>query len=222
MNNDQGEKEPVEKLGEKYGARLWQNEKNTGFSEASNRGARMATGDILLFLNPDTEFLEGNFQKFLHVFEKESKSLVGLSLKTESGKTEAWSYGKAPTLLSLFTRKISGWKEFSSETKRVDWVSGAALALRKETFEALGGFDEGFFLYYEDVDLCQRAQKKGFPVLSSSLLSFLHHRGQSHSSPSLMKEEYFRGQRLYFEKHRSIFERIALPIFQTLYRFLFV
>jgi GT2 family glycosyltransferase len=97
-------------------------------------------------------------------------------------------------------------------------VSGCALFLRKDLFEELSGFDESFFLYYEDIDLCRRAKEKGITVSYRSDLPLIHLGGKSQPSLQAQKREYFRSQCRYFQKHRPYGERLLLPLFQKLAR----
>lgn len=225
VNNDLGERTALEKVGAQYGARIEHLQANYGFSRASNVGARLAHGEILFFLNPDMEYRQGSFGSLKALLDQLPDSIVGARLMTTEGAMEPWSFGRQPTLARLLLGKIIGWDGQTRGRARrvllVDWVSGAALALRRETFEAYGGFDERFFLYFEDVDLCRRAQARGATVLSTPFLVFAHERGASHASRSAMKDRYFASQQIYFEKHGSPLERLLVPLLQSLYRLFF-
>lgn len=195
---------------------------NAGFARASNFGARTAQGEILVFLNPDATLSSGNWQALMAVFTAQPQALIGLRLMTPTGVSEAWCAGKRPTLGRLLLNQLPSltqrvWE--SNQLRRVDWVSGAALTLRRETFETLGGFDESFFLYFEDVDLCVRAGAKGYPVFRYPFISVEHVGGGSHISSGTLKEAYYEGQRSYFAKHASWLEQWLLRFLLAIFRF---
>ena len=95
-------------------------------------------------------------------------------------------------------------------------MSGAALFVRKESFEAAGGFDERFFLYFEDMDLCSRVRSMGQRVAFYPEVVIRHLGGASSTSGHLQKREFYRSQRLYFEKHRPEAEAKAVGLLQHL------
>lgn len=218
INNDVHEQTAIDELGLEYGILVEHLTANYGFARANNIGAKKATGDILLFLNPDTLWVRGSFHSLAACIKSQGKALIGLRLLSEEGKDEAWSCGAFPSLPGLFWRKIKThlvrmpWE--NALFTQVDWVSGAGLALSKKVFDTLGGFDETFFLYYEDVDLSFRAEQAGVPTFRFPFLVFRHGRGQSHTSKKEMKQAYFKGQLLYFEKHRSLIEYKILTFLQ--------
>ncbi len=152
-------------------------QENTGFGAANNTGARESNAPTLLFLNPDTEMMEDHsLEEFLGVFESHPEvALAAGTIYDESGELER-STGSFPTLTSLALDRLlavvpllraslgknSGrhWTGFGIE-RDVDWVTAAAMWIRKEAFDVVGGFDEAIFMYYEDVDLCYRIMRVG-------------------------------------------------------------
>ena len=96
----------------------------------------------------------------------------------------------------------------------VDIVVGAALFIRKGLFEALAGFDETFFMYFEESDLCRRAQTKGWKVVHAPSVSLIHLGGYSVSkTPDKLRLDYRRSQLYYYQKHRPIWEQVTLRIY---------
>lgn len=160
--------------------RRWQ--ANHGFARAVNEGCRLAQGDWFLLLNPDTtpaqEFLEG-VMALLDRLEPNA-GIVGFHLRNSDG-TRQRSAGPFPTLTSTVARLMlprSRRKYHNLRTEercRVAWVTGCCLLLRRDCLRDVGGLDEEFFLYYEDVDLCRRAQERGWSVWYEPNLAVIHH-----------------------------------------------
>jgi len=85
----------------------------------------------------------------------------------------------------------------------VDWVSGGAFAIKKDLFEKIHGFDENFFMYFEDVDLCRRASSVGGKILYLPQFTIRHFGGQSYDDTRKQKVEYYQSQDYYLKKHFS-------------------
>ena len=120
-------------------------------------------------------------------------------------------------LLSFFSyRYYQGQKPIE-----VGFVSGAAMMIKKSVFDELNGFDEKFFLYFEDVDLCLRAQKAGYKVIYSPTVEITHLCGQSQRERLKQKEEwYYQSQGYFFEKHKRRWEQILVKFLSIPYRVL--
>jgi len=175
----------------KPGVRLRRNGRNDGFARAVNAGCELALGSWVLLLNPDTtlpdEFLD-RVAELIDELEGQSEiGIVGLGLRNEDGSPQR-STGPFPTLASTLLRLLlprAGRKyHLTAPTGRtvVDWVTGCGLLVRRPCWEQLGGFDPSFFLYYEDVDLCRRANAAGWSVVHEPTLTATHHR-PLHSRP---------------------------------------
>jgi GT2 family glycosyltransferase len=178
---------------------------NIGFSKGCNLGAKAASGKILFFLNPDAELLDNKLEEFLPMLDKENVGIIAPSLVTEKGNFQPWSGGRKITPLKTILKNLFLKKEsfFSRKAPviELDWISGAALLIKKELFEKIKGFDENFFMYFEDVDLCQRVRKLGKKVLLLSQPAVLHYGGKSAENNQAQKELYYKSQDYYFEKH---------------------
>jgi GT2 family glycosyltransferase len=123
---------------------------------------------------------------------------------TAAGETQPWCAGKKLTL-GQFVKNNLGIIESKKiwESKNdvlTDWVSGAALTVRKEIFDKIGGFDENFFMYYEDMDLCGRARSLGYEVLYCPEISILHDGGKSRKNIFLQKIQFFKSMFYYIKK----------------------
>jgi GT2 family glycosyltransferase len=146
--------------------------RNLGFGAACNRGAAQGQAPYLLFLNPDTAVLDGALDAALAACRPEI-GLVGLRQLDAAGQVRR-SCSRFPTPLAFWIRalgldrlaRFASYGPFMAEwahdeSRTVDQVMGCFLLMPRALFEALGGFDERFFLYYEDVDLALRAFRQG-------------------------------------------------------------
>lgn len=196
VNND--EKEELTEIAAKFPSiNIINHQKNIGFGAANNRGAGKARGKYLLFLNPDAEITDKNFIDILDKFkENQEVGVIGPRLVMESGETQWWCAGKEFNLWRLIKNNlgiIESRKIWENESEIfADWVSGAALSVRKEIFEKIGGFDEKFFMYFEDEDLCKRIRKCGHKVLYYPKIKVLHKGGKSRQSFLRQKIQFFR------------------------------
>jgi GT2 family glycosyltransferase len=146
---------------------------NKGFGTGNNFGVRKSKGEFLLFLNPDTLFSNNTLKNLFELISKKfSFDIIGLKIIEPDGTPEI-SFGQFPNILSetlslfnlssYFKKRAYFNKIKHSENRmvEVDWVTGSAILIRKGLFNSVGGFDENFFMYNEEVDLCERIKEKG-------------------------------------------------------------
>ncbi len=164
--------------------RRWR--QNRGFARAVNEGCRLSQGEWFLLLNPDVtldeQFLE-QAQSLAErlIAEDPTIGIVGLGLRDPDGSRQ-YSTGAFPTLFGTLAGLLwsRAWRKYrpvrADRRSPVGWVTGCGLLVRRSCWEQLGGFDPSFFLYYEDVDLCRRAQELGWAVHHEPSLSLIHHR----------------------------------------------
>lgn len=179
---------------------------NKGFGNACNIGAREAQGKIFCFLNPDTEMISNDFEKIISEFEKDKKiGIIGPKLINENNNIQEWCVGVERNFWDIAKNNFglkSSQKIWKSEKKtECAWVSGASMFIRKDLFEKLGGFDEKFFLYFEDTDLCKRARNLNYKILYFPKFTVKHFGGRSFDSIKEQKKHYYSSQDYYFEKH---------------------
>jgi GT2 family glycosyltransferase len=192
-----------------------ENRKNLGFSKGANQGARAITAPYLCFLNPDAEIVSGDFLGILKFFQDNPRvGIVGPKIIESSGKIQPWSAGNEITLSSIVSKNIGLFQHPDFLQKEspsaVAWVSGACLLIKRELFEQLGGFDETFFMYFEDVDLCKRSREIGFSVLFCPSVTIRHQGGASFDNTAFQKNLYFASQDAYLKKHfGAIVQKIA-------------
>ena len=200
VNNDVRETLALERLQVLLKFTLLENGRNSGFGSACNRGAEVATGELLGFINPDTAWTEELLAGMINLFRTDvSLGIMGLHLVDECGVPEAWSGGKFLTLLQVIVNNLfpTPVGRPSGSEERLDWVSGAGLFLSNSLFRTLNGFDQNFFLYFEDVDLCLRAQTLGYAVKKDPHYRLIHFGGKSYESKTMQKR-HFLGLFLYF------------------------
>ena len=156
-----------------------QNKENLGFSKGNNKGVKNAVGDFVLFLNSDTQVKDKGILKMADFLDNNKHvGILGGKLENANGTVQA-SAGKFYSIFNLLLLLIGGeriglLKSSPSRISKVDWVSGACLMVRRETFEKIGGFEEKLFMYMEDQELCFRAKKAGYSTYYYPFVSLLH------------------------------------------------
>ena len=217
VNNDISEENQVRLLSERFHFTSITLPVNKGFGNAANAAASVATGKILCFLNPDVEFATGSFEKLFRFFDVHKEiGVVGGRLISKDGRPETWSAGKSHTLYRIFRNKCTVcpdrryWQ--STHSVAVEWVSGGSLFVRADLFKELAGFDEQYFLYCEDMDLCKRVREAGYTIVSFPLISFVHEGGASRASDVARKKAYYKSQDIYFHKHRPGWEGVVIRL----------
>lgn len=158
--------------------RVATNHQQKGF--AANHNAAFKDCDQYFFcpINPDIRLDSNPFPRLISALVRSNAALVAPLVRSLSGTTED-SIRYFPTLLSLGRKALGrgdGRCEISGHTTELypDWVAGMFMLFRSQCFAELNGFDEGFFLYYEDVDICARAWKQGMKVLACTDVSVIH------------------------------------------------
>ncbi|GIG29897.1 glycosyltransferase family 2 protein [Cellulomonas marina] len=166
----------TEDVAARYGATLLVTGRNLGYGAAANRGASGAHGRWLVVANTDVEWEPGSLDVLLDAAEADGRTgAAGPALLNPDGTV----YPSARELPSLgtgvghallakvwprnpWTRAYQARQERAGEERDTGWLSGACLAVRREAYEAVGGFDEGYFMFFEDVDLGERLGRAGW------------------------------------------------------------
>lgn len=191
---------------------------NLGFGAGCNRGAAAASGDALVLLNPDCRVESDTIARLRSIAEGDPRiGLIGARVLGMDGKPEPASRRRDPVLrralasMSGLARWQSRWKVLSgvdlpvdgstAVIENVDAVSGAAMYVSRAVFAKLGGFDEGYFLHCEDLDLCRRIRDAGFRVVCANDVIVQHAKGTSSRSRSLFVARHkHRGMWRWFTK----------------------
>lgn len=197
------------------GVRVVANDTNRGFGAATNHGIRETTGDRLLLLNPDARVTAGAIDRLSTVLDTDpAVAIAGPRLVDDAGRSEL-SHGRHIGPLAELGQKlrvrayehrwpfVAGWLERRMQVARFpDWVSGACWVARRDVLEAVGLFDERFFLYTEDVDLCARVRGAGHRVAFVPDAVVRHTRGASRASVQAAADtQYRRSHVAFYEKH---------------------
>ena len=205
INNDEKE---LGNFLDGFEAELIEINKNIGFGKAHNLGSKKAKGEYILLLNPDAKLFSGTIEKMLEVFLADEKiGIVGPIHVGENEISGEEHFGKRKTPFSTIGTKIF-LEEIKSDAENIfetDWVSGGAMMIRKNLFSELGGFDENYFMYFEDVDLCLQAKKKGWKIAVHPETKIFHESGQSFSDNRKKKKYYYNSQDYYIKKNFGLF-----------------
>ncbi|GAB4524244.1 MAG: glycosyltransferase family 2 protein [Anaerolineales bacterium] len=191
-----------------------QNTENIGFARANNQGAHLANGDFLLLLNSDAKLYPEAMQSMLAVMAAHPKAgIVGANLRNPDGSFQA-SHTPFPTLrqefliLSGLGRALYGvyypsrGPEEDRAPQRVDYIEGACMLIRREPYLEMGGMDEGYFMYAEEVDLCYTFIQNGWEVWYQPEARVLHHGGgSSHNRRAAREGDLYQSRVRFFRKH---------------------
>lgn len=200
--------------------KLIKNQENLGFAKANNQGIKMAKGKYLLFLNSDTVIKDKAIEK-MDYFMENHKEIEAIGPKLlNSDKTIQSSAGFFPNpfvvFVMLFLEHFLGGRFVRTsypKLKQVDWVMGAALMVKKEITDDIGGFDEKIFMYYDEVDYCYRIHKAGYNIYYYPEAEIVHLWQKSSLSgregPILAN---FIGLKYFYEKHYNFLYLIYLVI----------
>ena len=197
-------------------------QQNLGFAKANNIGLTAASGSTILFLNPDTILPEDCLEQCLRFFHSKDKAgALGIKMIDGSGSFLKESKRGFPSLFTSFC-KLSGLialfpssKIFANyylgqlpenENHEVAILSGAFMMVSKKVLDKLGGFDETFFMYAEDIDLSYRIRKAGYLNYYFAESTILHFKGESTKKETLQYIQTFYGAMILFvKKHKGIF-----------------
>jgi GT2 family glycosyltransferase len=198
------------------------NEQNRGFAAANNQGFQKAGGQYILFLNPDTIVHKGSLDTLIGFMDNNPDvGACGPKLLNADGTTQP-SVRRFPTFrgalyrhtvfrnLHIFHNSYENWlmKDFDHSRQRdVDQLMGSALLARRSAIEQVGAMDEGFFMYYEEVDLCYRLKAAGWRIVFVPEATITHLGGRSaEQMPAARRAMMFASMLAFFRKHRGRFE----------------
>ncbi|MEO5626941.1 MAG: glycosyltransferase family 2 protein [Dokdonella sp.] len=198
--------------------RVLRNQANIGFGPACNRGAALAQGSVLVFLNPDCE-LPADAVAVLHrtLLADARIGVLGVTVCNPDGSPARGNRRRDPTFRRAFA-SLTGlarwerrWPSFAGVEmpsveagdgiEFIEAISGACMAMPRAAFEGVGGFDEAYFLHVEDLDLCRRVRAAGFQVAIAHALHVVHAQGSSsRSRPLFVARHKRRGMWRYFRR----------------------
>ncbi len=209
----------VELVREQFGdVRLIANEDNRGFSAANNQGIRVAHGRYVLVLNPDTEITGDALAKLVAFADGHPDVAMAVPQLLNADGTIQSSRRRFPTLLTALFEStwLEPWapgrllKHYhvldqpNDAIQEVDWVTGAAMLVRREAIDEVGLLDEGFFMYSEELDWCRRISEAGWRIVYVPTAQVVHYGGKSSEQTGAARHIHFQTSKVrYFRKHHS-------------------
>lgn len=195
-----------------------QNKQNAGFGKACNQPLSVAKGKYILFLNPDTIVAEDTIQNCIHFFDEHTNAgAIGCKMIDGSGHFLPESKRSFPSVSASFY-KLSGISSLFPASEKfnqyalgyldenkdheVDVLCGAFMMVKKEVLDQTGGFDEAFFMYGEDIDLCYRIKQLGYKIYYTASTTIVHFKGES-SKQNKAKHlnAFYDAMRIFVNKH---------------------
>ncbi|MCK4414298.1 MAG: glycosyltransferase [Candidatus Eisenbacteria sp.] len=211
------------RLAQRFGARCLHNEKNLGYGRAINQGLAEARGEFFLILNPDIEVRPGAIDALVDFMRAEpAAGIVGPRLLDPDGSLQ-YSARTSYTLRVILLRRtplgrlwpnaravrdhlMMDWDH--NDVRDVDWLIGGAIMVRRAAVADVGGMDERFFLYFEDVDWCSRMQRRGWRVVYVPQAEMIHAHQRASAGGFLT-----RGQRMHLESALRFYEKWSLVLY---------
>lgn len=220
----------VAMLGERFPqVRVIASPENLGFGRASNLCWHEAKSSLVLFLNSDTVVSDRALDRLVAIARMRPEAgAVGPRLLYPEGEIQM-SFGAMPGIVSELLQKLwnagyargrgplrSAVRKRYSRERTVDWVSGACLLTRRDTLETINGFDETFFLYSEDADLCARVRATGALILFTPEVEIVHLLGRSVAkNRDRVVYESHRSRLYFYEKHHRRLEVVLLKLYMA-------
>lgn len=194
---------------------------NIGFGRANNAGIQKAEGEYILLLNSDIIVTEDAISRLFAFAQRHPRSFIGGKLFNTDGSPQSscGPFFTLPVVLGvLFLRgdRIGLTRYSPTKPQQVDWVSGACIMAPRKLF--LDGllFDEGIFMYMEEIDLLYRAAKKGYTTFFFPNAKFIHYGAASSGSKRTPILNIFRGFLYFYRKHYGTIELFLLTVFLRL------
>jgi hypothetical protein len=201
--------------------RLVRNPRNVGFGAAVNQASRMGSAPLLWLLNPDCRVEPGALAPLVAALHAHPACAIAApQLLNADGSVQASARGEPGALTGLFGRhglfarllprtsvtqrnlRAEALVASGAESAEVDWVMGASMLIRRDRFEEAGGFDERYFLYWEDADLCRRLRDRGYTTRYVPGARVLHPGGVSARTHSAFAtREFHKSAYLYYATH---------------------
>ncbi|WP_123321401.1 glycosyltransferase family 2 protein [Chryseobacterium sp. BIGb0232] len=186
---------------------------NGGFSKANNEAIQAAKGEYLLLLNPDTE-LEGFYMKDLLDFSDAQQAFgcLGIRMHDAEGNFLPESKRSVPDMFNSFEKLFTSFKKNNSKSyyrndiaetavAEVEVITGAFLLVKREVYEKVGGLDEAYFMYGEDIDLCYTLLNKGYRNYYYGKASLLHHKGESTVKDDVYLNRFYGAMQIFIDKY---------------------
>ena len=190
---------------------LVENQTNKGFSKANNIGVSKSSGKYICILNPDTVLSEDTFAKILRFYESAiNVGFVGCHMIDGTGVFLKESKRTVPSFFSSFM-KIIGLSKFyysslnNEQSGCVDVLAGAFMFTEKTIYDKIDGFDEEYFMYGEDIDLCYKALKNGYSNYFLGDVKIIHFKGESTDKNFTYVNRFYNAMYIFYKKHFNNF-----------------
>lgn len=216
---DNASEEPF-KIQKSKAIKIIKNTYNAGYGSALNQAAAISKGSFLLLCNSDIQFLQGSIEEMVHEIKKNKKIGVVAPKVVDSNNNLLRTASKIPLLPKAlvtfsFLSKIPFLQDIyrdyhlfqldRSIKQLVPSVGGACLMVKKDVFEKVSGFDERFFMYFEEMDFCFKIQKSGYKILYLPSASIIHFVAGSNKNSKLIKKYFEKSRYLFFKKYHGLF-----------------
>lgn len=186
---------------------LIENKENVGFSKANNQAVSVATGEYVCILNPDTAVAADTFQKTIEYAESVSNiGALGIYLMDGTGNFLPESKRNLPTpKVSLM--KLAGFSQqyysniAETSNGEVDVLVGAFMLLKRSVYVEVGGFDEDYFMYGEDIDLSYKITQAGYKNHYLGSTTMLHYKGESTQKDTVYFDRFYGAMQIFYRKH---------------------
>jgi GT2 family glycosyltransferase len=189
---------------------LIQNKENVGFSKANNQAVAVAKGEYLCILNPDTAVEESTFKRCFDYAETiDNMGALGVHLMDGTGNFLPESKRNIPTpkvsLLKLmgFAKKYYASHISEKDKGSIDVLAGAFMFMKRTVYNEVGGFDEDYFMYGEDIDLSYKILKAGYQNQYLGSVYTLHYKGESTFKDRVYFDRFYGAMRIFYKKHFS-------------------
>lgn len=202
--------------------RILANQENVGFARGNNQGLRASSGKYVLFLNPDTEVGKGALAGLLRLAQEHPEASAFTCRVLNPDGSLQHSCFHFPSLKMAFygffpivpMDSVANGRYPEGQFNRIfrpEHVLGACLMFRRDALVELGGWDERFFMYFEETDLCYRLKHAGQITLYTPEVSIIHYGGRSTAAvPEKMSVAFYRSQSYFYRKHYSVPKFLAL------------
>lgn len=212
--------------------RLIENDRNRGFTAANNQGLKLGRGRYLLLLNPDAEVVDDALLTMTRYMDGHPLvGALGPQLRYPDGTPQP-SRRRFPTLATGLVEStiVQEWwpdnrlvrhytmaDRVDDVVQEVDWLVGACLLVRRQAYEEVGGLDEGYFMYSEEMDWCRQIKDAGWQIVYLPSAVVIHHEGKSSEQIEAARHVHFQSSKVrYFRKHHGRFQGEALRCFLLL------
>ncbi len=226
-NSQDGSPEMIEQ--EFPDVHLIKNSENKGFGAANNIAVKQSKAKYVYLLNTDTILINNSVKAFFDYMEKPENQMVGAcgGIMYDKNGNKTYIEFKFPHIFDSLFANMKKTEQDLSKEKEVDWMGGSNLFLRKSCLDKVGLFDEKFFMYFEETDLCKRIKENGFKVFFIPYSSIIHFEGSSfeaNNTINFSKARIFAQSKCYyFKKHHgllSVFIIKFINIVIQLYKFI--